>query len=236
MAPKRTHAEIDMAMYDDRICAEYKKAKARVNEVSEKYREFLHDVNDGNADEDEHYEFTDEIMAEAKHIQKLFDNAVTAVVNKYGADELISNEFGEQLLNDYYDNLKSEISPSNASNAAESFRNFYEECSESFSNMRDAIKEDIEENTENVSDDLDEDVRARISCITEAIQEEDINEDPTEVLEDFSESLMPAARKLLKSLGYEQAWAFYNKALTDFAIAKFGFSPVSDEWPCFVNR
>ena len=89
---------------------------------------------------------------------------------------------------------------------------------------------DIEENTEQISDDdLDDDVRARISCITEAIQEEDINEDPTEVLEDFSDSLMPAACKLLKSLGYEQAWAFYNKALTDFAIAKFGFSPVSDE-------
>jgi len=92
------------------------------------------------------------------------------------------------------------------------------------------IKEDMKENTEYIfDDDLDEDARNRISCITEAIQEMDINEDPTEELEALSDALMPAACKLLQALGYDQTWAFYNKALTDFAIAKFGFSPVSDD-------
>jgi len=80
---------------------------------------------------------------------------------------------------------------------------------------------------------LYEEVNARISAIAEAIEEEKEfpgEDEAIEALEEYSEMmLMPVTRKMLLTEGYEQAWSFYNRAVTAFAEVKFNFSPVMEE-------
>lgn len=101
-----------------------------------------------------------------------------------------------------------------------------------------ASLEEVVEATDNArnyhseSDSLDDERYARISAIAEAIEErkEFPGEDEAiEALEEYSEMLMPVARKILLAEGYDKAWSFYNRAVTAFAELKFNFDPVMEE-------
>ena len=134
-----------LAVHADRADTAFNAAKSEVQELSNGLKEYRYDVNEGNTDESGSWEFTEPIMAKAKHIVEILDHGITVVVIKHGVDENYANEFGEQCLMDYYDHLESMLSADENANAAEAFRLFYEECTEKYTEMCDLIKEDFRE-------------------------------------------------------------------------------------------
>ncbi len=156
MAPKRSRMtrvfseklcdiEKVLAVCADRAETAFNAAKAEVQELSNCLKEFRHDVNDGSADESDSREFTEPILAKAKRIGEILDHGITTVVIKHGVDENYANEFGEQLLVDYYDHLESMLSAEEDANAAEAFRLYYEECTEKYNEVCDLIRDEVED-------------------------------------------------------------------------------------------